>query len=381
MLFQRDDSVWEKVHVDTTGRTREPCPLAGFSDGRLFLSVNPTLVTDPNAYGGPARPEILEFDTANLETPFKVILPQWDGKPPFTEHSYRSFAADSSRQELILFQNIGYTHTEWSFRDNKGQWISKGKLKWPWGAEYDKPQPIRVCYPNVALKDRVAHFCGVSDIMEPYLNWREFKQKLTGRQWDYDFRRLFYTWSRDITAGQFEDWVEIASRDKTCGWITPGDLWLAPDGAVHIVWAERAIDERLREEFFPDAVQSHAMNYAIVRDSKVVTRRSLMLAKEGKSREIPACPRFHVTPENHLFVLYYVYGANVAGKSVSENRIMELHLDGSSNPTVQVPLKYPMNNFFTATVRGGSAPSKIIDMFGTRVSGGGISYARIRLYE
>ncbi|MFQ6036256.1 MAG: hypothetical protein ACE5NM_10500, partial [Sedimentisphaerales bacterium] len=147
------------------------------------------------------------------------------------------------------------------------------------------------------------------------------------------------------------------------------------------VWTERAIDERLREKFFPGAVQSHAMNYAVVRDGKVVTRRSLMLAEEGKSKEIPACPRFHVTPENRLFVLYYVYGTDVAGKSVSENRIMELHLDGSSNPPFRVPLSYPMNNFFTATVRGGSPPSKIIDLLGTRVSGGGISYARIRLQE
>lgn len=381
MLFQRDDSGWKKVHVDPAGRTREPCPMAGYPDGRLFMSVNPTLVTDPNTYGGPARPEILEFDTANLKPPFKVVLPQWDGKPPFTEHSYRSFAADSSRRELILFQNIGYTHAEWSFRDSNGQWVSKGKLKWPWGAEYDKPQPIRVCYPNVALKDRVVHFCGVSDIMEPYLKWREFKRKLTGRRWDYDFRRLFYTRSRDITAGQFEDWVEIASRDKTCGWIMPGDLWIAPDGAVHIVWTERAIDQRLREEFFPDAVQSHAMNYAIVRDGKVVTLRSLMLAEQGKSKEIPACPRFHVTPESRLFALYYIYGSDVAGKPVSENRIMELHLDGSSNPPVRVPLRYPMNNFFTATVRAGSAPSKIIDLLGRRVSGEGISYARIRLHE
>ena len=48
MLFHRDDSGWEKVHVDPSGRTREPCPLAGFPNGRLFLSVNPTLVTDPN---------------------------------------------------------------------------------------------------------------------------------------------------------------------------------------------------------------------------------------------------------------------------------------------------------------------------------------------
>ena len=56
--------------------------------------------------------------------------------------------------ELILFQNIGYTHAEWTFRDRTGKWSAQGHLKWPWGAEYDKHEPIRVCYPNVALRGR-----------------------------------------------------------------------------------------------------------------------------------------------------------------------------------------------------------------------------------
>ena len=381
MLFRRDARGWQQVQVDPVGRTREPCPLAGFSDGRLFMSVNPTLMTDPNAYSGPARPEILEFTAADTKAPFKTILPVWDGTPAFTEHSYRSFAADDFGRELILFQNVGYTHAEWAFRNSEGQWVSKGKLKWPWGAEYDKPQPVRVCYPNVALKKRAVHFCGVSDIVEPNLKWREFKQKLTGRKWDYDFRRLFYTWSPDIVTGEFSDWIEITSRDKTCGWIMPGDLWVAPDGAAHLVWTERAINERLRDKFFPDAVQSHALNYAIVRQGKVVMRRTLVLAEEGKSKEIPGLPRFQVTPENRLFVFYYIGGIDASGKAVSQNRIMELHRDGSNSPPLRMPLRYPMNNYFTATVRGGSPPSNVLDLLGTRVGARGIYYARIQLHK
>jgi hypothetical protein len=381
LLFRRDTRGWQQVLADPVGRTREPCPLTGFPDGRLFLSVNPTLSTNPNAYSGPARPEILEFSASKPKTAFQTILPVWDGTPAFTEHSYRSFAADGPGRELILFQNIGYTYTEWAFRDSAGQWVSKGKLKWPWGAEYDKPQPIRVCYPNVALKNRTVHFCGVSDIIEPYTKWRSFKQKLTGRKWDYDFRRLFYTWSPDIRKGQFKDWIEIASRDKTCGWITPGDLWVAPDGAVHLVWTERAIDERLREKFFPGAVQSHSLHYAIIREGSVVMRRTLVLAEKGKSKEIPGLPRFQVTPENRLFVFYYCSGADAAGKPVSENRIMELYKDGSHSPPLRVPLRYPLNNYFTATIRGGSPPAKIIDLLGTRVGENSIHYARIRIHE
>lgn len=104
------------------------------------------------------------------------------------------------------------------------------------GAEYDKPEPVRICYPNVAVHDRAVHFFGVSDIIEPYKAWRDFKRELTGQQWDYDFRRLFYTWTRDITKEPFNKWVEIASRDKTCGRVFPGDLWLAPpDMMVRVV--------------------------------------------------------------------------------------------------------------------------------------------------
>ncbi|NQT87724.1 hypothetical protein HQ560_13225 [bacterium] len=262
LLFRRGRDGWDRLRADDKGRTREPCPIAAFQDGRLFLAANPTLAP-PGAYGGPARPEILEFAAPGAKAPPTTLLPKWDGSPKFTEHSYRSFAADGRNGEMILLQNIGYAHAEWAFRDRDGRWAASGRLAWPWGAEYDKPQPVRVCYPNVALKDRAVHLCGVSDIVEPYAAWRAHKQKLTGRKWDYDFRRLFYTWTPDIAAGGFRGWLEVASRDKTCGWVMPGDLWVDGDGAAHILWAERAIDERLRPKFFPDAKQSHALNYAV----------------------------------------------------------------------------------------------------------------------
>ncbi len=379
-LFQRAADGWQLQQVDADGRTREPSPLAGFPDGRLFLSVNPTL-TDPKARTGPARPKILQFDVSDLASPFETMLPKWDGTPPFSEHSYRSFAADGPARELILFQDVGYTHAEWAFRNAEGNWAASGKLQWPWGAEYDKPQPIRVCYPNVMLKDRAVHFCGVSDIIEPNGEWRAYKKKLTGRDWDYDFRRLFYTWTDDITSGRFHDWVEVTSRDKTCGWVFPCDLWVAPDGAVHLLWRKRAIDTRLRAKFFPDAKQSQALNYAILRDGQVITRRTLVLAEEGGANEIANAARFQVAPENRLFVFYYVTGTDAEGKRVAENRLLELYTDGVASESVTVPLKHPLSSYFTATVRGGSPPSNVLDLLGTRADAANtISYARIRLW-
>jgi ribose transport system permease protein len=381
LLFARGPNGWTRVQADPVDRTREPSPLAGFPDGRLFLSVNPTCVTNRETYSGPARPGVLELAARKPAAPWLALAPVWAGSPKFTEHSYRSFAADGPRRELILFQNIDYTHAEWTFLDRRGKWSAQGQLKWPWGAEYDKPEPVRICYPNVMLKDRAVYFCGVSDVVEPYAKWRAFKKQLTGQEWDYDFRRLFFTWTPDIRTGKFQDWLELASRDRTCGWISPGDLWVAGDGTVHILWTERALDPRLREKFFADEKQSHSLNYAVVRKGKLVSRRALVVAEEGKANEVPSSGRFQVAPGGRLFVFYYVSGSNAAGKALSENRIVELLPGGGSGAPVAVPLQHPFGGCFTASVRAGSPPSKTLELLGPRVGvSGTMSYARIRLW-
>jgi hypothetical protein len=380
ILFHRGSNGWERVCVDN-GRTREPSPLAAVYDGRVFLSANPTLGSGPEPNGGPTRPDLFQFAASDPKASPVSLAPVWQGSPHFSEHSYRSLAADGVAGELILFQNIGYTHAEWTFRDRAGQWSAQGRLKWPWGAEYDKPEPIRVCYPNVALRGRAVHFFGVSDVIEPYKAWREFKRELTGQQWDYDFRRLFYTWTRDIAKEPFAEWVEIASRDKTCGWVSPGDLWLAPNGDVHLLWSERAIDERLRAKFFPEAKQSHMLNYAVVREGKVVRRRALMESTEDKPGLIGSAGRFHVTPENRLFVVCYASGAEAGGRRVAENRILEILPDGTPGTPVRLPLAKPFTSCFTTTVRAGSPPSGTLEMLGPRAgTGNTISYARVRLF-
>jgi hypothetical protein len=379
-LYERTADGWQLLHVDA-GRTREPCPLVTLPGGKLLLSANPTLVADPNVYSGPARPEILQFSSENPKAPFKTLLPIWNGKPHFSEHSYRSFAADGQAGTLILFQNIGYTHVEWTFRDGDGRWAAQGKLVWPWGDTYDKPQPIRVCYPNVAIRGRAVHFCGVSDIVEPYTKWRQYKEKLTGRHWDYDFRRLFYTWSDDITTGKFHDWVEIASRDKTCGWIMPCDLWLDPSGVVHLLWTDRAIDTRLRKEFFPAAKQTFTLWYGRVSRGKLVSQRAIVEAVEGGSQETAQWGRFQVTPDGRLFIVGYIDGRSARGKPLAENRLWELGADGSLGQTYRLPMKYPLARYFTATLRGGSAPSTTLDLLGTTSAApAAIRYARIRLW-
>ena len=379
LLFKRESTGWQLQQADPRDRTREPSPLAAFPDGRLFLSVNPTL-TGTQAYGGPARPEILQFSAKNPKAAADAILPVWEGTPGFTEHSYRSFAADGPNRELILFQNVGDSHSEWTFRDRSGKWSAQGKLQWPDGKEYPKAEPVRVCYPDVALKNRAVYFCGVSDIIEPYPEWRVFKQKLTGQNWDYDFRRLFYTWTPDITHTHLSPWIEIASRDKTCGWISPGDLSVAPDGTVWLVWPERASDERQRAKVFPEARQSHSLNYAEIRDGKVTLRRTLVIQEEGKPGLIASAPRWHRTPDQRLLLVFYVQGTDGNRQGIAENRIMEIRPGGETGVPVKLPLKQPFTSYFTATPRAGSPESNTIEFLGQRAgSPSAMSYARLRL--
>lgn len=373
-LHRRDPNGWRVLYTDQVDRTREPCPMAVFDNGHVWVSANPTLVKPAKSGGGPARPELFGFRAADAgPAEPERLVPEWEGRPRFTEHSYRSFAADGTRGELIIFQNIGYTHAEWTFRNSRGRWQSSGRLKWPWGKEYDKPQPIRVCYPNVALKNRAVYFCGVSDIIEPYSKWRAYKQKLTGRKWDYDFRRLFFTWTPDITREPFSEWVEVASRDRTGGWILPCDLWVAPDGTVHILWHERAIDERLRKEFFPSAKQSRSINYAVVDKGKVILRKTLLAGGEAGGKEIPRHrARLHATKDGRLFAVYYLDG---------KTRLQEIGPGGALGQRVAIPLKHAFMTFFTATPRGGSPESDTLDLLGYQAGkkANVISYARIRL--
>ena len=161
----------------------------------------------------------------------------------------------------------------------------------------------------------------------------------------------------------------------------PAGEQLYPDTTFTDTWTADVGGERLRAKFFPDAKQSHAINYAVVRDGRVALRRALILQEEGKPGLIGSSPRFQVTPDNRLFVICYVTGKDTDGKAVSENRLFEIGPDGEVGTPATVPFKKAFTAYFTATVRGGSPPSNRLELLGQREGEPlTMSYARVRLW-
>ena len=370
-LHRRGGSGWHRLLADEKDRQREPCPIALFEDGRLFLSTNPTL-TPPNTYSGPADPQILAFSTKDFKTAPTVLRPTWSGKPRLSEHTYRGFAADARAGELLVLHNNGSGAPEayWAFLDRSGAWRNQGIVRYP----------IRGCYPQVALRNGAAHILAVGDIMEPIPEWRKWKfEKSGGRQWDYVFRRLFYVSNTQVATEQFGDVLEVANVDETAGHITNLDLWLDREGAVHLLYLKRNIASAvMRDRFFPSIPLTSSLEHSIIRRNQVSGNQTLLAGSEGAGTVLPAYARFHATPKGRLFVFA---SSRIAAPASYENRLIEILPNLTHSEGTKVDLRYPFTNFITATERGGSRPSDLLDVLGlcSGAPGTTIRYARIRL--
>lgn len=369
-LLRRTGDGWRVEQKDEADRTREPCPLAVFRDGRIMMSVNPSLAP-PDQYSGPAEPRMLQFSAADPAAPFKALMPRWEGAPAFTEHSYRGMAADGERGELLLLNILGHECYHWSFLDAEGRWSAAGKIEFPWGADYETPEAVRLCYPNIALEDRAVHIMAISDVIEPVAAWKQAKFEVTGLEWDYEFRRLFYCWTPDLARRPFSAWQEVASHERTCGHISNRDVWVHADGGAHLLWIERNVDMRIRDRFFPDEKLCVKMVHAVMRDGRMARRDTLAQFDEGSGGDMPLSARLHATADGRLFVL-------CAGEQTG-NSVMEILPDGSQGESAPLDLAKPLANFMTATVRGGSPPSDTLDVMGQDPDGPAIRYVRVRL--
>ncbi|MDA1190428.1 MAG: hypothetical protein O3A46_01950 [Candidatus Poribacteria bacterium] len=355
-LFGRsDDGAWELLAQPDGFRHREPCPLARIGDGRLVLSVNPSTQPVGTQYGE-CDPHLLAFEVGSWNA--NTLRPPWSGSPKYTDHSYRGFAANGDTGELLAV-NIDSPSGDqyWSYRNGAGEWAGKGSVAFP----------IRSCYPQVAVSNGSGHIMAIGDIVEPVKEWQAFKFEKSGRQWDYVFRRLFYSYSPNMSATPFSEPLEIDNVDDTSGHIRNLGMWLGGDGAAHLLYTKQSVQSAaMRDKFFPDTPLTNSLEYVVVKDGAIIEHRTLTKGGEGESGESVGMARFHATADGELHVVYYANGRNALMR-VRDGAITEL------------PLKQAFSTFFTAAERGGSKPSNTLDLFGVTNRGDTLQYARIRL--
>ena len=368
-LWHRSSNGWRMEQSEKQYRQREPCPIGLFENGPVFLSVNPSTEPVGTKYG-PCRPQVLQFNPQNLSIEPKVHTPAWAEGSYFTDHSYRGFAADGVRGELLLLNIHAKTSDQFvSYRDQQGRWHARGKITFS----------IRACYPQVALRDGAAHVMAIGDIVEPVEEWRKLKFEKTKRKWDYVFRRLFYSLSDDIGKTDFCAPIEIDTVESTAGHIQNLDLYVDGAGTAHLLYLKRPHQyDFIRDKYFPGQPMTAQLEYAMVRNGNVVSRKTLAKTGEGLGGFDPSFGRFHISRAGDLYVIVAGTGTEAGQRSFGNYVARVLSGEGKLK-FERIQLKHPFRSFFTNTPRGGSAPSDVIDLFGTADDNPNLRYAQIRI--
>ena len=368
-LWRRSSDGWRMEQREREFRQREPCPIAVFQQGPVFLSVNPSTEPAGTKYG-PCKPLVLEFDPANLNEPATTHEPMWANGTYFTDHSYRGFAADGANGELLLLNINARTSEQFvSYRDSRGQWHQKGTITFP----------IRACYPQVALRDGSAHVMAIGDIVEPVAEWQKLKFEKLNRKWDYVFRRLFYTYTDNIRSTGFCSPIEIDTVEQTCGHISNLDLYVDETHAAHLLYLKRPHQYGfIRDKYFPGQPMTAHLEYVVVKNGKIVASKTLAETPSGAAGIEPSFGRFHISSGEKLYVL--VAGTVIEqGQRIFGNNVGRAGADGNRPKFERIELKHPFHSFFTNTPRGGSLPSDVIDLFGIADDHPNLRYARIRI--
>ncbi|HXK94231.1 MAG TPA: hypothetical protein PKV38_11155 [bacterium] len=367
-LWERTEKGWMVLHQDERFRNREPCPLVLLGEETLLLSANSS-TQPPGTQYGPCEPNVFRFGLATRSFPPVLELPRWEGTPRFTDHSYRGIGVDGEARETLLFHIDAENGRQYvSVRSKDGEWSSHGFIEFP----------IRSCYPQAALKNGAGHILAIGDIVEPTGEWRTFKKEKTGRDWDYVFRRLFYAWSPDVHTQLFHAPIEIDSVDATAGHITNLDLWLDEDGRAFLLYLKQPVQNALmRDRFFPDLKLIRSLECVVVNHGQVEKRMTLMTGGESLPGPDPHYARFHAMPDGSLYVVFTATFFSPDMLDKVETRIQRIvpHISDS----VTIPLHQPFRVFFTAAERGGSKPSRLLDLFGIGEDGDTLRYACVQL--
>jgi hypothetical protein len=353
-LWHRSADGWKIAQSEKEYRQREPCPVGIFQKGVVFLSVNPS-IEPPGVKYGRCRPLVLEFNPDAPADAAKIHQPAWADGAYFTDHSYRGFAADGVKGELLLLNINAKTSEQFvSYCDSSGKWHQKGKIKFP----------IRACYPQVALRNRAAAVMAIGDIVEPVEQWRKLKFEKLKRKWDYVFRRLFYTYTADIRSSEFVTPIEIETVEKTAGHIQNLDLYIDQAGATHLLYLKRPHQYAfIRDKYFPGQPMTAHLEYIVVKGGEILSRKTLAETPQESRGLEPSYGRFHISSNGALWVI--TAGTYTDGTERTFANFISRILPGQySTKFVRIDLKHPFQTFFTNTPRGGSEPSDVIDLFG-----------------
>jgi hypothetical protein len=289
---------------------------------------------------------------------------------------------NQTRDPVSAGSGISPDHSQcWSYLDRTGEWSRQDLLRYP----------IRGCYQHVALRDRAAYVMAVSDIVEPNACWRAFKKELTGREWDYEFRQLFFTWTPDITRVAFSPILTFAHRDETAGLLRNCDMWIGPDGDAHTVYIDRNVwHPFMRDRFFPGLPTTVALKYCRISKGAVVERKTIVECVEDmvaprqpgavtfrEGNLLPTCAAVHATSPESAFLIYHVSGQRGAEQATG-NYVVPLWPPSDAAP-LKLDLQHPLPTFFTASERTGTEPSIITDLYGIGQDPHAVRYAQVRI--
>lgn len=363
-VWKRFENEWKVIATEREFKQREPCPIAILPREGIFLSANPSLTAPGTRYRA-CLPSVFRISDALSGIQTQQEAPQWSAVANFTDHSYRGFAADRERGQLLLL-NIDSKSSEQyvSLRDSDGRWHPRGKIKFP----------IRAAYPQVALRNGAAHVLAIGDIREPNEEWQQLKRSVLKREWDYVFRRLFYCTATNVDEGEFGSPIEIDTVEATAGHILNLDIHVDRTGAAHLLYLKKPHQHVfIRDKYFPGQAITSLLEYVVIANNNVVRRETLSATPADNEVGIdPVYARFHVAIGEALSVV--VAGQRVGGEFVNVVRSIR-----PQSEFQEIPLKKPFRMFFTAVPRAGCEPSDIISMFGTSDDVPNLRYAAIEL--
>jgi hypothetical protein len=117
-----------------------------------------------------------------------------------------------------------------------------------------------------------------------------------------------------------------------------------------------------------------SLTLAVLARGQIMSRRLLVESDQGGADPVPVWARLHATPDGRM----YVVGAFTRNGALC-NAICALGADGEPGALVPLSLDYPFRRFFTATERGGTPRSHLLDLYGEGEQECTLRYARVRL--